>query len=65
MEHRTPMIIHSTKATLKDDLLVSIRTDRIFILECGRNVVLFLSPDETRLLLEYLVKHRLYFQVKP
>jgi hypothetical protein len=60
MQH-IPKTIFSTTVMLKDQLVVSIRTDRMLVVELGVNVVVMLSPQETALLLEYLDRHRKFF----
>jgi len=59
---RMPKTIHSTKTPLHDQLIISIRTDRMFVLELGKNVVVLFSPQETALLFDYLNKYRKFFE---
>jgi hypothetical protein len=47
---------------LKDQLVVSIRTDRMFVMELGVNVVVIFSPQEIFLLFDYLNRYRKFFE---
>ncbi len=62
--HEPPTTILSTRQHIGDELVLSIRTDRVLVLEAGRNTVLFFSPVEARLILEYLTRHSFYFPTR-
>ena len=62
--HEQPTTILSTRQHIGDELVLSIRTDRVLVLEAGRNTVLFFSPTEARELLEYLSGKHYYFPRK-
>jgi len=64
MPYEQPTTILSTRQHIGDELVLSIRTDRVLVIELGRNTVVFLSPTEARALLEYLQHHHYYFPIR-
>ena len=50
---------------MNTQFMVSIRTDRMLVMELGVNVVVYISPQEVAALIAYLERHKLFFQVRP
>lgn len=56
--------IPGTKTALNADIALSILLDRALLVEIGRNVIVVLSAEETRLLLDYLRQHSAKFVIR-
>lgn len=57
-----PGAIPGTKTAITDTITVSMRIDRTWVLEIGKNVVVIFSPDETEQVYTYLIRHTRNFR---